>query len=152
MSTIKLKSTNGRVFEVETKVAKMSATIKGLLEDLDIDDEENQANQEPIPLMKVDSMIFEKVLKWMEYHIDDPQPAEDDEANANEKRTDDISSWDKKFLEADEGKVFEIILAANFLNVKGLFDIASKFIANKIKGKSVDEIRKTFNIPVVQNN
>ncbi|KAI8554029.1 hypothetical protein RHMOL_Rhmol05G0065500 [Rhododendron molle] len=36
--------------------------------------------------------------------------------------------------------------AANYLNIKSLLDSASQTVADMIKGKSPEEIRKTFNI------
>jgi S-phase kinase-associated protein 1 len=36
--------------------------------------------------------------------------------------------------------------AANYLDIKALLDVGCKTVANMIKGKSPDEIRKTFNI------
>lgn len=36
--------------------------------------------------------------------------------------------------------------AANYLDIKGLLDVTCKTVANMIKGKAPDEIRKTFNI------
>jgi S-phase kinase-associated protein 1 len=36
--------------------------------------------------------------------------------------------------------------AANDLDIKALLDVGCKTVANMIKGKSPDEIRKTFNI------
>lgn len=42
--------------------------------------------------------------------------------------------------------VLPLLQAANFLNIKPLLDLTCAKIATKIKGKSVEEIRKTFNI------
>uniref|UniRef100_A0A8I5NMQ8 S-phase kinase-associated protein 1 n=1 Tax=Papio anubis TaxID=9555 RepID=A0A8I5NMQ8_PAPAN len=36
--------------------------------------------------------------------------------------------------------------AANYLNIKGLLDVTCKTVANMIKGKTPEEIHKTFNI------
>ena len=66
-----------------------------------------------------------------------------------EKRTDDISSCDSDFLKVDQGTLFEIILAANYLDIKvgynfqsllvilstgavGLLDVTCKTVANLI--------------------
>merc|ERR1712063_87672 len=104
MPNIKLQSSDGETFEVDVEIAKCSVTIKTMLEDLGMD-EDNK-----------------------------------------EKRTDDISSWDADFLKVDQGTLFELILAANYLDIKGLLDVTCKTVANMIKGKTPEEIRKTFNI------
>ena len=49
-------------------------------------------------------------------------------------------------VQVDQGTLFELILAANYLDIKGLLDVTCKTVANMIKGKSAEEIRKTFNI------
>lgn len=88
--------------------------------------------------------VLKKVLQWCTYHKDDPPQQEDDENK--ERRTDDISSWDQEFLRVDQGTLFELILAANYMDIRGLLDTCCKSVANMIKGKTAEEIRKTFNI------
>ena len=138
MPMLKLQSSDGEDFEVEKVVACMSKTIKTMLEDLDIGDDD-----EVIPLPNVNSKTLKLVKKWAEHHQNDPAPDDDD---SKEKRTDDISDWDKSFLNLDKVDLFELILAANYLDMKGLLDATCKTVANMIKGKTSDEIRKTFNI------
>lgn len=41
---------------------------------------------------------------------------------------------------------FFVFQAANYLDIKGLLDVTCKTVANMIKGKTPEEIRKTFNI------
>jgi len=140
MPNIKLQSSDGEIFEVDVEIAKLSVTIKTMLEDLGMDEEDDEA----IPLPNVNAAILKKVIQWCTYHKDDPPPPEDDDNR--EKRTDDIPSWDIEFLKVDQGTLFELILAANYLDIKGLLDVTCKTVANMIKGKTPDEIRKTFNI------
>ncbi|XP_054930335.1 S-phase kinase-associated protein 1 isoform X1 [Dermacentor andersoni] len=140
MPVIKLQSSDGEVFEIDVEIAKASVTIKTMLEDLGMDDDEDEV----VPLPNVNSAILKKVIHWATYHKDDPPPPEDDENK--EKRTDDISSWDADFLKVDQGTLFELILAANYLDIKGLLDVTCKTVANMIKGKTPEEIRKQFNI------
>lgn len=42
--------------------------------------------------------------------------------------------------------MFDLILAANYLDIKGLLDAAAKTVANLIKGKSSLEIRNYFKL------
>jgi len=140
MPMIKLQSSDGEVFEVDVEIAKQSVTIKTMLEDLGMEEDDD----EPVPLPNVNAAILKKVIQWCSFHRDDPPPPEDDENK--EKRTDDICSWDAEFLKVDQGTLFELILSANYLDIKGLLDVTCKTVANMIKGKSPEEIRKTFNI------
>lgn len=141
MPNIKLQSSDGEIFEVDVDVAKLSVTIKTMLEDLGMDEEDDEA----IPLPNVNAAILKKVIQWCTYHKEDPPPPEDDDNR--EKRTDDIPSWDIEFLKVDQGTLFELILAANYLDIKGLLDVTCKTVANMIKGKnSGEEIRKMLNI------
>ena len=141
MPNIKLQSSDGETFDVDVDIAKQSVTIKTMLEDLGIDEE---GDEDSIPLPNVNAVILRKVIQWCTYHKDDPAPPEDDENK--ERRTDDIPSWDQEFLRVDQGTLFELILAANYLDIKGLLDVCCKQVANMIKGKTPEEIRKTFNI------
>lgn len=140
MPNIKLQSSDGETFDVDIAIAKQSGTISTMLEDLGVDEEDD----DPVPLPNVSAMILKKVITWCKHHKDDP-PKPEDEENM-EKRTDDIDSWDQDFLKVDQGTLFELILAANYLDIKGLLDVTCKTVANMIKGKKAEEIRKTFNI------
>uniref|UniRef100_T1GLY0 Skp1-related protein n=1 Tax=Megaselia scalaris TaxID=36166 RepID=T1GLY0_MEGSC len=140
MPNIKLQSSDGEIFDTALDIALCSLTIKTMIDDCGIDEGEDTV----VPLPNVNSTILRKVLTWAQYHKDDPMPSEDDDSK--EKRTDDISSWDADFLKVDQGTLFELILAANYLDIKGLLDVTCKTVANMIKGKTPEEIRKTFNI------
>ena len=140
MPQIKLQSSDSEIFEVDVEIAKMSETIKTLLEDSCLDDDD----EEPIPLPDVNAAILRKVIEWSIHHKDDPPPAADEENR--EKRTEDIEPYDQEFLKVDQGTLFELILAAHYLDIKGLLDVTCKTVANMIKGKTPEEIRKTFNI------
>ena len=141
MPNIQLQSSDGEIFKVDVEIAKQSVTIKTMLIDFGMDD---AGEEEVVSLPNANAAILKKVIQWAQYHKDDPPPPEDDENK--EKRTDDISSWDSDFLKVDQGTLFELILAANYLDIKGLLDVTCKTVANMIKGKTPEEIRKTFNI------
>ncbi|EHA98142.1 S-phase kinase-associated protein 1 [Heterocephalus glaber] len=94
--------------------------------------------------VEIASLNIKNVIQWCIHPKDDPPLPEYDENK--EKRTDDIPVWDQEFLKVDQGTLFEHILAANYLDINGLLDVTYKTVANMIKGKTLEEIRKTFNI------
>ena len=145
MTKILLQSNDNEIFEVDRDVIRLSTTLNTMFQDLGMDAPEAvETLNDPIPLANVNAAILKKVIQWCQYHKDDP-PVQEDPDN-EEKRTDDIPSWDVEFLKVDQGTLFELILAANYLDVRGLLDVTCKTVANMIKGKSPEEIRRTFNI------
>ncbi|KZS88431.1 E3 ubiquitin ligase SCF complex, Skp subunit [Sistotremastrum niveocremeum HHB9708] len=134
-----LVTSDNEQFTVEKKVAERSVLIKNMLEDVGESDQ-------PIPLPNVTSSVLKKVLEYCEHHKEEPLPVGDDTQDDSRKRTTDISEWDQKFITVDQEMLFEIILAANYLDIKALLDVGCKTVANMIKGKTPEEIRKLFNI------
>lgn len=138
MPNMKLQSSDGEIFEVDVEIVKTFFMIRDM--EMDVDE------QEVVPLPKVNSAILNKIIQWATYHRDDPPLPEDDEDR--EKRTDDISSWDEEFLNMDNSTLFELISAANYLDIKGLLDVSCKAVANKFFiGKTPEEIRKLILLP-----
>jgi len=138
MLKIKLESSDSKVIEVNRDVIIMSQTIKNMLDDVSSD-------ADTLPITNVDGRTLEKVVEYCEYHHGHPSAVVDKE----DYRTDNILEWDQKFLEVEMKLLFDIISAANFLDIKGLLDLCCKVIANLIKGKTPDEIKVTFAKPKV---
>jgi len=140
MRTIRLQSFEGEVFDTDVRTAKCCGTIKVMLEDCGIEETDDTV----VPLPNVSAPILRKVLEWAEYHKDDPIPTEEE---IQEKRLDDITGWDHAYLKGyDQSSLYELILAANYLNAKGLLELACKTVARQMIGKTAEQIRKEFNL------
>ncbi|KAJ3011764.1 UNVERIFIED_CONTAM: hypothetical protein HDU68_001534, partial [Siphonaria sp. JEL0065] len=135
---VKITSSDNQEFTIAKEIANQSVLIKNMLEDV------GEADDQPIPLPNVSGAILQKVIEYATMHKDDPPAAPEEETKP--KSSEDIEERDKEFMNVDQGTLFEIILAANYLDMKNLLDLGCKTVANMIKGKSVEEIRKTFNI------
>merc|ERR1712018_132 len=120
MPIIKLQSSDGETFPVDVDIARQSFTIRKMLEDLGImegGEDDDVVLDEVVALPNVTAAILKRVIQWCTYHEDDPSPSDSDEAR--EKTTEDISSWDSDFLKVNQGTLFHLVLAANYLNIKG---------------------------------
>eukprot|EP01089_Gocevia_fonbrunei_P008115 TRINITY_DN1977_c0_g1_i1.p1 TRINITY_DN1977_c0_g1~~TRINITY_DN1977_c0_g1_i1.p1 ORF type:complete len:170 (-),score=34.41 TRINITY_DN1977_c0_g1_i1:70-579(-) len=147
-TNVRLESSDGRNFEVLADVAKISVTIQHMLEDITAHSGESSDENPPIPLPNVNGTILEKVLEFCKYHQENP----DDPAveKVTTKRTDDIAPWDKDWIsKVDQQTLFDLILAANYLDIKPLLDLTCKTVAHQIKEcKTQEDLRKKFNITV----
>ncbi|XP_058182050.1 SKP1-like protein 14 [Rhododendron vialii] len=124
-----LKSSDGEEFLVEKQVALQSTLIQSML-----DSDCSSANT--IPLPKIDAKTLALVLEYCKKH-----------ANASSSKQEELNSFDSEFLKDLEfGALFHLVLAANFLEIKGLLDIMAQKIADTIKGMPHQEVRKVFNI------
>uniref|UniRef100_A0A2P2MHL6 SKP1-like protein n=1 Tax=Rhizophora mucronata TaxID=61149 RepID=A0A2P2MHL6_RHIMU len=130
---ITLKSSDGEPFEVDEAVALESQTIKHMIED--------DCADNGIPIPNVTSKILAKVIEYCKKHVETPK-SEDRSSTVD----DDLKTWDAEFVKVDQATLFDLILAANYLNIKGLLDLTCQTVADMIKGKTPEEIRKTFNI------
>ena len=80
-TSVKLKSKQEEVFEVEKEVACRSITVKNMVDDTGLD--------APVPLPMVDSKILIKVIEYCKYH----HKAEQESLPEDEKTV-----WDKDFV------------------------------------------------------
>ncbi|OIV92674.1 hypothetical protein TanjilG_18025 [Lupinus angustifolius] len=128
---ITLTSSDGESFEVDEAVALQSQTIKHLVEDGCADN--------GIPLPNVTSNILALVVKYCNKHV---EPSDSDKKSNDQ----DLRAWNADFVKVDQATLFDLILAANYLDIKSLLDLTCEAVAEMIKGKSPEEIRRKFNI------
>ena len=57
-----------------------------------------------------------------------------------------VQQWYADFISVEQVMLFELILAANYMDIKPLLDLSCATVASMIKGRTPQEIRETFNI------
>lgn len=171
-SMLKIQNTEGggKVFNVPVEAAKQSSVISMLLEDYG----DTPADIIPITTTVSDACL-EKVFAWATHHKDDPPPVDDvpvremnamavrdGKMSAKEQRAAEeakrrarearnqpvvIAGWDEEFFTSiDSSMLYEILIAANYLEFRSLLDMGCQAVVNMIHGKSVEEVRKILNI------
>jgi S-phase kinase-associated protein 1 len=143
MPCVNLCSQEGSEFEVPIEVAQMSELVKTMIGD---DEEDNEGEIPQVPLPNVKGQVLANVIEFCQHHYNNPLP-EIEKPLKSASMEEVVPKWDASFVDgATQEEIFEIILAANYLDIKPLLDLACAKVASLIKGKSPEEIRSTFNI------
>lgn len=144
MPQVTIVSSDGESFKVDQQIAERSILIKNMISDLaDQNESDDEDDGFQIPVPNVRASVLKKVLDWATHHKDTNFPDDEDE---DSRKSAPVDEWDKEFLKVDQEMLYEIILAANYLNIRPLLDAGCKVVAEMIRGKSPEEIRRTFNI------
>lgn len=141
--TLTLVSSDGHEFQVEEGAAVLSITLKNMVED--------DCADNPIPVREVDGKTLSKVIVYLKKH------GGGDELSGEDERAFNIDFLASEALKkhgggdelSDEDKIFELrdlLLAANYLEIKGLLDIVALKIGDISKDKPVDWVRKVYGI------
>lgn len=141
------------VFEVPREILLLSKTLADML--IDVGGE----CEYPIPLSNVNAAVLSKVVIFCTHYLETTPvktevetktetetETDTEKTETPETKVDEFTEWEKAFCAIDQTELFEVILAANYLDIKPLLDLTCRTVANMIKGKSPEEIRKTFNI------
>nr|AFK43118.1 unknown [Medicago truncatula] len=128
---ITLTSSDGEIFEIEKTVAVEFKTIKNLIEDV--------VDNNRIPIPKVTGKILALIVEYCKKHVN--------AVNSDEKSSEhDLKTWDAEFVQLDHPVLFDLISAASFLDIKSLYDLTRKTVADMMNGKTPEQIRAMFNI------
>ncbi|ELQ37340.1 hypothetical protein OOU_Y34scaffold00605g4 [Pyricularia oryzae Y34] len=96
----------------------------------------------PIPIPNVSEAVLRKVLEWCEHHRNAPALASGEDSESC--KTTDIDDWTSCLCKSTCKCCSRSF--CNYLDIERLLQVGCKTVANMIKGKSPDEIHKTFNI------
>ncbi|EYU32354.1 hypothetical protein ABFS82_05G142000 [Erythranthe guttata] len=128
-----LMSNDGVIFTVEESAAARSQTINQMIED--------GCSDGNIPLPNVDSKTLEMVIEYCTRHDKAERMAEGAEAKAA------AEEYDAELMKVDvKTTLFNLMMAANYLNIDSLLKLTALAAGNAVKGKEPEEIRDTFGI------
>ena len=125
---VKLTTMDGETVEVDVEIACKSILVKGIVDDSGIEDE--------IPLASVKKTILDKIIEYCTYIHNNTAPEIEKPLRSNQL-SDVVSEWFANFVNLEQEVLFELILAANFMDIKSLLELSCAKVASLIKGKSV---------------
>lgn len=136
---LKLRTSDELVTEELKDVMVLALTIKGMIEEGGDDSEE-------IPLPDITKPTLDKVIEFLK-HIKAGNPVPEIEKPLRSNDLKDVTTeWYANFIDLDDDTVQDIILAANFLDIKELLALSCAKMGSVIRGLTIPEFRKRFNI------
>ena len=137
--TVKLKSSDGKLYEVPYDVIKKSKLLENSNEDENI-----------ILLNEIDSKNFDLVLKYLNHfkdkepkEIPKPFPERTDEEFFRSILDDD---WTYNFLQMSIEDAISLVNAADYLQLDGLINLLAAKLAHEMCNCEVEEARRKFGI------
>jgi S-phase kinase-associated protein 1 len=120
-------SKEGESHPVRLDVAKMSKLVEAT-----IDDEADEDIPPDVPLPNVKSSVLAKVIEYCEHYKVDKMTDITTPLKSS-KIEDLVQSWYSDFVKVDQVMLFELVTAANFMDIKPLLDLTCLAVSIMIK-------------------
>lgn len=117
----------------------MSELVKQMMDD-DCDDDMAE-----IPLPNVKATVLQKVIEFSTHHLTEPMN-DIEKPLKSAVMAEIVQTWYAEYVNVEQVLLFELILAANYMDIKPLLDLTCATVASMIKGQTPEEIRRIFNI------
>jgi len=132
---VSMDDVNGEKFKIDRQSAMMCNLVKSIIE--------GDADAKTIEIKKVSTNILKYITDYLLHHKG-KVPAEIAKPIRSVKMEKIVEDeWDANFINSKSKRdIFQIILGANYMDIKSLLHLGCAKIATMIKGKSPEEIKK----------
>ncbi|ACI65657.1 predicted protein [Phaeodactylum tricornutum CCAP 1055/1] len=150
--TITFISNDKQEFDLPFEAAKTAGLVEDFFESSDDNEENNDGgkpNRREMEFPRVEGRILSLIVDFLKHHNEEqmkeiPVPlggSTFDEVMDQE--------WYKEFAHAlsQNKTLFEVLTAANYMNIKPLLDLACLEITFKLTGMSAEQVRVYLNLP-----
>jgi len=124
---VTLRTNDNEEFKLDKTVAVKSEIIKNIVQDID-------CTSNVIPLFNVDGKTMTTVVKYWKKHS---------EEGVTE---DQLKNFDQDFLKMSHSELLGVVLATRYLDDKQLKKVIIQEFADRITGKTLEEIREVYGI------
>jgi S-phase kinase-associated protein 1 len=134
---LKLSSKDKREFVVERKHAFISTLVKTSLE--------NDDKAEEVPIPGVTGAILELVVNYMKEHKGVEPPIIEKPLRSKVMKDVCPHKWDAEYVDKigdTRQQLYDLILAANYMDIKSLLHLGCAKVASLIKGEPLEKIKQ----------
>ncbi|KAI4353136.1 hypothetical protein L6164_002107 [Bauhinia variegata] len=127
-----LKANDGKIFEIEEDIARMSGVLKAIID-------EKGCDKSMVPLPNVDGSNLAKIIEFLRKHQEFRKTAD---------QSDDTKAFNRSFFDGlkDRREMVELLKAVNYLAIKELLDVVAQGIADRIKNMTLEKVRSFFGV------
>ena len=90
-------------------------------------------------------MTLVSVKSYLE-HYENTEPSVIERPLKSKNFAECVNDWDYEFLGEDTNKIINLIMAANYMDIKPLLELACAKIGSKIMGITTESIKKEFDL------
>ena len=134
---IQIISSEGKIYKISKKASMRSSILKGMMEDYPDD--------KSFPMKNIKGNILEKIKDYL-IHYENEEPKEITIPLVSNNFNECVDAWDYNFLGNDFDVVLELLSAANYLDIKPLYELISAYLGANIRGMNSNTIFKDFEI------
>lgn len=111
----------------------------------DLIEEDDSDSVIDVPISNVNSVVLAKVIEYCTHYQKEPMTPIATPLTSS-KIEDLVQPWYADFVKVEQTMLFELVTAANYMDIKPLLDLTCLAVSVYIKGKSAEELRRIFNI------
>ena len=131
-SSITISCSDSKRISINIKAANRSKFIRDYVKDFP---------NEEMSLQNIDYPTMLYIKKYLE-HYQDIKPKKIPKPLPKVDFKECVGEWDCDYINIEIEKIFALMIASNFLNIKSLLNLTSAKIAYIIKDKSPEEIKR----------
>jgi len=133
---IKLTSKDAKEFTIDRRFAFISTLVKTSME-------ADNATELPMPGVKAE--VLAKVVDYMNHHQGVEPPLIEKPLRSRLMKDVCRDTWDADYIDRigeDRQALYDLILAANYMDIKSLLHLGCAKVASLIKGQPLDKIKE----------
>jgi S-phase kinase-associated protein 1 len=140
---VTLRSRDGVEFQLTAEAANLSDLVKDAVADGD-------DSGTCVDVLRVNSTTLADVVRFLTQYEKEAMQEIPTPLNGTSFAEIITQDWYKDFInEKDREHVFELLTAANYMQIKPLLDLTCLKVTFELSGKSAEEIREILNLPVL---
>ena len=135
---ITLISSDNQKIQIDSKIVEKSDFLKNKIG--------NSNKKIEINLPEINYNTLQKIVQYL-IHYKEKEPQQIPKPLSSNNLSNVIDEWDINFIKnMDMNSIYDLINASNYLEIPSLLDLSCAYVITLIKGKSIEEMRKIFDV------